>query len=448
MNTNRIEKGAGEWRQLTFQAALALFTAATYLQNTMYTEYAAAARIFGYMRYLTFLLLAVVIISHILEDVKESLGQKGAERLKGFRYAACCLAVGLLTLLVSINARDYTVVFVAAFVLGARGKELKRVLRTSFRVQAGLMIFVILSCNAGIIPDLLIKRSAVPIRHSLGFTYPSVCMAYFFFLLLLYLWLYGEGLRGRDLFWIEIINYLLYLLTDSRMSFLMGTGLVLAAYLFCCKGAEKRCGRWIHKQKRVRKRFYKVSVILYDYYVVFLFLGYVLGCTLDWALGGKTLGDRLLSGRLGLTVSAVKKYGLHLLGSRIAWVGFGGTENTDALLSTYNYVDSSYGRILLNYGILVFLLVMAYVVFTQKYIRTREGVWKSLCMIFIWTYCAVEPRLLELQVNCFLLLGAPLLSMGPGRGPRTWFRRGDRKERREETEDTPASGQRRASPYQ
>lgn len=416
MGQKKAKGMAGSDRpQILFQAAFVLYVSATYLQTTMYTQYTVLANILPYMRYLAFGILVLLIALNIRSDLKKSRGLKGKEGLCSKKYSILCLLVGGLTGFASIKTGDRTVLFAAAFVFAAKRRYLDNTLRIALAVQSALMIFVVGSSMTGIIPDLLIKRQETPIRHSLGFTYPSVCTAYFFFLLLLYLWTYSEKICKRDLLWIEIINCLIYLLTDTRIIFLLGTVLLAAAYFFCCRGADITWTRRRNKQRRAKGSSYRIYTILYDYFVVFLFFLYALMCMLDQASGGNSILDRILSGRLGLTVAAVKNYGIHLVADKIAWIGFGGTENTDALLAAYNFVDCSYAYILLSYGVLIFLIVMIYLVLIQKYIRKKEGVWKSLLLIFIWSYCLLEPRLLEIQVNGFLLLGAPALHMGSQR---------------------------------
>lgn len=388
--------------QILFQAAFLLYTSATCFQTTMYTQYRLLGRIFPYMRYLAFGLLLPPIFLEIRKEVR---------KLRKLKYSLLFILAVTLAAVVSWKTGDRTPLFVVAFLFAGRKRYLDNMLQVAFFTQSVCIAFTVGGSMAGIIPDLLIKRDAIPIRHSLGFTYPSVCMSYFFFLMLLYLWIYEDRICKKDLFWIEFINILLYILTDTRIIFLLGSGVVVCAYFFCCKGAGRRCTRWMRKAQRSGSRLSKIGTCLYDYFSVILFFIYALWCGMDQLSGGNSILDRILSGRLGLTVSAVKKYGIHLLANKITWVGFGGTEDTDALLTSYNFVDCSYAYILLSYGIIFFLLVMIYLVFLQKYIRKREGAWRCLLLAVIWIYCLLEPRLLEIQANCFLLLGAPVLHL-------------------------------------
>ena len=65
--------------------------------------------------------------------------------------------------------------------------------------------------------------------------------------------------------------------------------------------------------------------------------------------------DYFLSNRIYYAWVGLRKYGIHLLGNPIEWVGYGARPDMSAVEKTYNFVDCSYPFILLNFGILVFI---------------------------------------------------------------------------------------------
>lgn len=398
-----------------YQTAFVLYTASTYLQNTMYNEFALMARLFVFGRYISFLLLGALIGLRILGEWQRLAGrlsrrQTAPERTGGFRWILCLL-VFAVSLAVSLKTKDRTTLYAAALLFAARERYVRKTLRVIFYEQIILMCLVVGGSTVGLLPDLLIKRDAIPIRHSLGYTYPSVFTGYLFFLLLLYLWLYEKRMRPQDLVWLEVINCLVFLLTDTRIFFLLANVLLLLAYLGCCRGlAASAQGQELQRRLRDPEGIWG---LLYDFFPGIVCAGYFLLCLAHALLGGESPLDSLLSGRLSLTVSAIREYGVHLIPDSIVWVGFGGATDTDRLLRSYNFVDCSYAYILISYGLLIFLLVMAYLVLMQRTMRQRLGLWKCVLLLFIWVFCMVEPRLLELQANCFLLLGVSLFYRRP-----------------------------------
>lgn len=409
--TTGKKTGRDEQKAL-FQVAFVFYASATYMQTTMYTQFAPLAALFVYMRYAAFAILCLLIAASVRDALEKSRLKKAAGKISAGRYLFWLIAAGGAAAASSVVSGDRTPLYAVGFLFAAKPRYLEETFRIAFALQLGLMVFVVAGSTFGWIPDLLIKRDVIPIRHSLGFTYPSVCSAYFYFLLVLYLWIFEKKITGRDLLWMEALNWLVFLLTDSRMSFLLVTLLLLCAYLFCCRGKDRQMERWIRRQRRKRKFIYRAGAVLYDYFAVFLSAVFALWCLIDVSLGGESILDRALSGRLKYTVSVVRRYGVRLFGSAVDWVGFGGAQDTDALLESYNFVDCSYAYILLSYGIIFFVLVMIYVVLLQKYVRRREGVWRCVLLLAVWSYCLLEPRLLELQANCLLLLGASLLRPG------------------------------------
>lgn len=412
MRTTEKEKCSNQL--ILFRAAFLLFVTATFFQTTMYTQYAILSRIFQFMRYIAFGMLSVLIASHIWSNITGFVMQKGMDNLRQMKYTILCICVIGFTAMLSWRIDNRTPLFAAAFLLAARKQYLNPCFRAGFRLLAVLIAVTVCSSLLGLIPDILIKRETIPIRHSLGFTYPSVCTGYFYFLLLLYLWNSGGKVSKKDLVWIEAVNVLIYILTDTRIVFLLASMLVLAAYLFGCRDLGKIIDSRLNEMKRSGSILYQIYLVLYDYFTVLLFLFYTMLCILDQAFGGNSILDRILSGRLGLSASAIRNYGIHIIPGMIKWVGFGGTENTDVLLATYNFVDCSYVYILVSYGLLIFAAVMVYLVLLQKYVRKTETIWKQMLLLFVWTYCLVEPRLLEIHMNYFLLLGVPVLYL-PGK---------------------------------
>lgn len=81
--------------------------------------------------------------------------------------------------------------------------------------------------------------------------------------------------------------------------------------------------------------------------------------------------NKLLSGRLALGQNAMSEYGISLFGKDIEWIGFNMEET---LRGTYNYVDCSYVKILLDHGILFLGIVLLAYAYMLKKINTEKAV--------------------------------------------------------------------------
>ena len=119
--------------------------------------------------------------------------------------------------------------------------------------------------------------------------------------------------------------------------------------------------------------------------------------------------DRLLTKRIQYMTAGFRNYGVHLFGKNIQWVGFGGSDNTDSLLESYNFVDNSYARILMNYGILIFILVLVILIVMSRAVRIQYQDGRIILVLCVLMYCFVEPRLTDIYVNPFLFAAAPFI---------------------------------------
>ena len=115
--------------------------------------------------------------------------------------------------------------------------------------------------------------------------------------------------------------------------------------------------------------------------------------------------DALFSNRFRMMNEAFDKYGFTWFGEKIEWVGYGGL--IDPVASTagkYNFVDCSYGKVLLDYGIIFFVLVLiGYAVIYHT--ASKELDYALIIAISVVLVVSVmEPRLVSIEMNPFVLL--------------------------------------------
>lgn len=394
-----------------FYISYFLYVIATVLQSSMFTQYSIFSKGFVLMRYAAFVFGAVKVIIDLLQqwnkDEKPRIdeGIVAFFRVRTIKQICLFAAISVLLLIVSFITNDRSLIFVFVIVLAARGILMDAIVKKTLVLQLVVMAFILISSSLGVIPDLLFKREQIPIRHALGYTYPSVMVTSCFFILLLFLWNKNRPISWKEFLVIESLNFLVYKLTDSKTGFLM---IAFVALVIWVAGSSNMHGRR-DKEGRTNGIWQKIGAGVYDLLPICLVAILLILCiTLPWE--GTKIINKLLTNRLQLIVNAVQNYGIHAFGSNIEWVGFGGTTNTDNLLAEYNFVDSSYAYILINYGWIVFALSMFALVWCCRRIRNRESGIRQFIFAMVLVYCFIEPRLLELQVNTFLLLLSPLLN--------------------------------------
>lgn len=215
------------------------------------------------------------------------------------------------------------------------------------------------------------NHSAGRVRAYLGFTYFSYPAIYFLNIMFTGLYTCTDTRRDRKTgaMWIvliilEGISFWIYRQTDTNVPFAIGT-LFLLLYIVTVK-----LDLDIFRPGRVMQ--FLAAVI----YPVLGFLCYEVALHYNAESPLWQRIDRSLThNRIRLSHEGIERYGVHLVGQAIQFVP--GQDNAD-----YFYIDSAYIRLLVNYGIIFFAVVMAFYAFISVMaVRARDRV---LCC---WMAC-------------------------------------------------------------
>ena len=114
--------------------------------------------------------------------------------------------------------------------------------------------------------------------------------------------------------------------------------------------------------------------------------------------------NKILSSRLSISQRTMEKYGIHLFGQIIQYVGWGGIGHTTTELSgTYDYVDTSYIKLMLDNGIIVWCLIMLGWTIISIYSYKKNDKYLLYAIAVIAVYCMVEQWLMNLGANPFVI---------------------------------------------
>ncbi len=396
-----------------FFFAYVVFMVATVLQTTMYTEMRYFPQLFIAMRYFAFIVAAVKVLLDLYGDLRKVNGQR-EKMMDWVSVVIKYVLMSALVVAVSVTADERSLAFLLVILLAARGVMANKIFRVTLWMQVFLAAFVFLSAAVGFIIDLRFERGGIFNRHALGYWFPSYIMSYYFFVLLLLFWTRKKPfwtrkkpMKPTSVALLEGLNLLLYLLTDARLGLMVNTFLIAVEFI---RSVEK----WRAPLHRLADKVMAVPVLgkviqwgwallpeLLCAYIALLFKFPISG------IAQKT--DYLLSNRIYYAYVGIQKYGIHLLGNNIEWIGYGARTDMSEIEKTYNFVDCAYVYILLYFGVLVFL-GMLFAMFWVSARLGRKGEYHK-CFLYgiIFVYCFVEPRLLELNMNTFLFLTVPLL---------------------------------------
>lgn len=398
------------WRQRLFWCAFLLYLVATTLQFTMLTQVGGVSKVLTLARYLSFALAGVKILwDWVL--LCQGEGGRWALTREAIGCAIKYVLMGALVLLVVLTSKDTLLLFVLVLLLASKEVELDRIFALALPVQVGLLVLVVACAVAGLIPDLTYVREDATVRHSLGFTYPTVTMTYFFFLLVCAMWRRKKGISLVVGVVLLALTVGLYYLTDARNGFALSFVVIVVEMVLgqrsrweglACRLGEQR---WWQVVCRVVR-------FVYEYCAVLLCV-LLAGLCLLYPAQPAAMLNSLLSDRIRLTAQAAANYGIHLLGNSIQWVGYGGDVDWTTIGERYNFVDCSYSLTLFNYGVVFSALVLVGLVLLGKRLY-RQGNWNH-CFLYLMVLgcCFIEPRLLEVHLDLVLFAAAPILYTCP-----------------------------------
>lgn len=265
--------------------------------------------------------------------------------------------------------------------------EIKAAFKVQIAVQMVCLLGVFALCALGILENLEYFDHG-RIRYTMGFVYINGAGSVFFSSELAWLFLRNRQISIKEVLLILCGWGVIFYYTDLRTMTLLGCAAVLAVYV-------TRRWRWSVDRGMFKALFLAVPAGL------FLF-----SWVLQWCYNlnsGHALMQSLnakLNGRLNLAKKALELYDINLWGNRIAWIG-----NADNLnRNKYNFVDCSYIRIPLDYGLIIgvfFLAAFCFIMYRLVKQNNQTG-----CILFcIILLCGFMMNVLTgVSYNPFLLL--------------------------------------------
>ena len=158
-----------------------------------------------------------------------------------------------------------------------------------------------------IIPDWVYMRGSIA-RHSLGFLYPTDCSSIFLMITLLLLYNNSSDIPFYQIGVLEIINILLFIYTNGRLSFILINLVLLIMLMLKIKVFSK----YLFKKELIKK----MKIVGYIIPVFFLILTNILIFLIPTNNSIVNKLDLVLSHRISYAEKAYQKYGLHLFGKK------------------------------------------------------------------------------------------------------------------------------------
>lgn len=299
---------------------------------------------------------------------------------------------------IEFSVQDHTVMLfmLCIFIYSASNVDFDDILKISLIIEVLVLISAIGLSLGGLIPNN-VWDEGTRFRYDLGFIYCTFGSHLMLFITMVYscirrrITLFETGILAA-------VNIWLYLYTNTRIDLYIAIPFLLFFYV------------WTHFSDGIRQ-----NIIIK---VLFQYSGAIIGTVSIAAqvfynpeLFFYVKINDILSNRLCLGNRAIEEYGFTLFGQNIRWVGQGGIKKNPLL--TYNYVDCSFLKYTLNYGVVFMLLLLIGTIYIGKKAIEREE--KALCisLLFLYVFAMVDAELCVLAFHPFLLKMGELLNPPP-----------------------------------
>lgn len=371
----------GNWRidgQIIYEVAFAFEFVVAFLITSTYTDYFSN----HLLHTLMFVGLALVLLKIFLFDDLD------------LKWLAIDAIVLILLLITWRTSKEFSLFSMGIFVLGARNVDFKRIIKIYFYVGMLLLAFVVISAMGGLIRNLVYRRDMTNIvRQSFGIAYPTDFAAHVLYLILAYAYLKFGKIKWYDYAVFLATAVFLVKFSDARLS---AYAIILSIpVLWIGQRAQTD-----HLLSRFIASFYWTVPILSAYLVII--------ASYFFTPSNKILTkvNNASSGRLFLGHKAISEYGFSMFGKQIiehGWGGANGLKMSQNAPANYFFVDSSFLRMTILYGIIMAIIIL--LAMTKiSWESFQKGSFALASIIVIVSVSAmVEQRLLDLAYDPFLI---------------------------------------------
>lgn len=288
--------------------------------------------------------------------------------------------------LASHSVYNKQIIPVAIFVCFVGDVEFEKVLRLTLLIQTIIMLVTIMASQMGIIEDV-IWYEGERVRHSLGYEYCGYPAHLLFFMTMMWFCI-RRKVNLIEAICFFVVNYMMYRATDSRTDFLLAVLFLLGGKVW----SKQYCNGIIND---IRNFFIKYG------YAFIAILSIVLHIAYTPNIGWMEKLNHILNNRLHLGKEAIIQYGFSLLGKPIRWFGQGSIKADPTRI--YNYVDCSFLKEALSYGVLLLLLLMTGYYFLGKRIIEKNEHFLGWAELMSLVYSVINAHLCVLTFNVFIL---------------------------------------------
>ncbi len=311
-------------------------------------------------------------------------------------------AMLLAALYAAVTGSDRSPIFHFLVLFCGMGVDFKRCVKLFFGIQLVTFGFYLLSAALGLWGSGYDLSQPGRKRYYLGYGWVNRASYCWFFITLELLYLKKGRLRPLLMAGLAGMNLAIFLLTNTAFSMLM-------TFFTLALSAAYQLERLALRRRRLpdKRRLGRVLVLLF---LVTVLIGVGLPFVFTWASPLMQRLNRLTNFRLSLGQTAIRRYGVHLGGNKLTWVGSSSLLLGIGDATEYFYVDSGFLQFALSYGLLFTgFLVLIYLYSLKK--AAEKGEYSlAVCLMILSVLFIFEPYVVDFAYNPFVFYFVSLLT--------------------------------------
>lgn len=307
-----------------------------------------------------------------------------------------CGVLFTITYRASYYSTQRQIVLMFAYIYCAREIPFAKIARFALNVSIVTVCVIVFSGYLGIIDNIAAFKSG-RVREYLGFRYALNLPGILLNMTALWIYLRKERITIPGALGWAVVNWLVYDLTDSRISFFIAEALIAAALVMRF---------WPKIVDKIKPLWWLAASSFGVCGVVSLIMTAVYDSSLPWM---RKLNS-MLESRLRLGKLSLDQYGINLFGQKIEWLGNGLDAYGNGVTGVYTYVDCLYVKVLQRYGI-VFAVAMAFLLCWSMYKLYKQREYHILLIsATVAVHCVLDDLSFSLHYNTFwIAMGMALI---------------------------------------
>ncbi len=305
-----------------------------------------------------------------------------------------CIFFAAQTLLITVVTGYENPLLWIMLVIGAKNISFRKILKITLIVDISIVLSAFVASALGVIENLQYVeegRSIITVRNSFGIIYPTDFAAFFSFIILMYFYLKGDTLHSYHYIIVIIIAVLLYCFCQTRLDC---TCILLTVIIFAGVNLfERRKPALSEKYRGNHHIIEKFAPFIMPACATFSILITYLYTPSNTVLD---LINRTLSGRLAIGQRGLNEYSIKLFGQVVPMNGNGGSIQ---LPEDYFFIDCSYLYVLLRFGLVFFLTLLA--VYMYCTYKNRKNRFYVAAILMVSINCMIAHHLTSFAYNPF-----------------------------------------------